>query len=214
MLTVGGDLYAVGGSKFIGAVSSIEKFNAEKNAWEEFGEMSGSRSEFCTMALNDKEIIVIGGYDDLGNSNITEKFNLETKTWTALSPLPIGRDYHSCIWHKDEIVVAGGWIPNTLNNLTDVVPTGSIHIYDHVNDSWSEMKGMQESRTLFGLVSLNGILTAIGGWTGLYSDTIESFNEDLQSWEFDAAVLSQKKGAFAVVDAADYFADVECPERV
>jgi len=214
LVVAGGELYAVGGLHFIGPVRQIEKFNKEQNAWEEYGEMSGSRAEFCTLPLSDTEIIVLGGYDDLMNSNITEKYDLTTKRWTRLAYLPEGRDLHSCTWHNDEIVVAGGWIKNNIDNNTDVIPSNTIHKYSPLNNTWSEMPSMLETRTLFGLTSLNGILTAFGGWQLTYSDTVESFNEDLQSWELDAAFLSQKKGGFSFVNTGSYFADVECPDHI
>jgi len=210
MVIVAGELYAVGGSKFIGPVRTIEKFNSVTNEWEEFGEMNGKRYEFCALALNDNEMIVIGGYDDYGKTRITEKFDLTTKNWTQLAPPPVGRVEHACTWHNDEIVVAGGWIPNTINNNTEVIPTNTVVKYSPENDTWTAMPSMAEDRTLFGLVSLNGILTAIGGWRLDYSSTIESFNEDLQSWEFDATELIQAKGAFSMVNSGDFFADIEC----
>jgi len=213
LVVVGGDLYAVGGLHFIGPVSQIEKYNKEKNAWEEYGEMSERRYEFCALPLSETEIIVIGGYDSLSNSNITEKYDLTTKTWTRLAVLPEGRDLHSCTWHNDEIVVAGGWVKSP-NNPNQQIASNSIHKYSPLNDTWTEMPSMLETRTLFGLTSLNGILTAFGGWQLTYSDTVESFNEDLQSWELDAAVLSQKKGGFSFVNTGAYFADVECPDHI
>jgi len=210
LLTVAGELYAIGGGHFLGNDRTIEKFNAETNAWELFGEMSGSRSEFCALPLGDDAIILIGGYDDFMQSEKTEKYDFATKTWTQLSPLPLGRDLHSCVWYKDEIVVAGGWIKNNINNDVD---TNRVHKYNPKDDTWSEMPSMTESRTLFGLANLDGNLTAIGGWKLAYTATVEKFNEELQSWELDEAVLSQEKGAFSMVDTGEYFADKECSEN-
>lgn len=214
LVVVGGDLYAVGGSKFIGTVSTIEKFNHEKQAWEKFGEMNGVRYEFCTLSLTDHEIILIGGYDEFLKTKRAEKYDVTTKTWTQLTSPPVGRVEHACTWHNDDIVVAGGWVPNTINNDTEVIATNTVVKYSPGNDTWTALPNMNEDRTLFGLVSLNGILTAIGGWRFVeYSPTLESFNEDLQSWEFDATQLSQAKGAFSVVDSGDFFADIECQNR-
>ena len=40
MLTMGGSLYAVGGSGLAGDVPSIERYDSEKGAWEEVAQVA------------------------------------------------------------------------------------------------------------------------------------------------------------------------------
>jgi len=208
MAEVNGDLYAIGGSSVIGSIRSIEKFNSEANRWEEFGEMNGYRQDFCVVNWGEDGIAVIGGYDDAGSQTKTELYNTTTKSWSQKSLLNIGRGQHACSWHNGLIYAAGGWVTDADGVYHD--PSRTMEMYDPALNTWTEVVSMKHRRTLFGLVSLNGMLTAIGGWEGLYLNTVEKFNETTQEWVYDKELLTQKKSAFGLVNTADLLADLEC----
>ena len=57
MLTVGGSLYAVGGSGLAGDVPSIERYDSEKGAWEEVAQVAISFNSVKTREMVDNNII-------------------------------------------------------------------------------------------------------------------------------------------------------------
>jgi len=211
MVVVGGDLYAVGGDNFIGAIRSIERFNPESNSWEEFGSMNGYRLHFCALPWDQDGIVVIGGFDDENHEARTELYNVTTKSWSMLANLNIERGLHACAWHQGKIIAAGGWVNDNDPFLPGQESSASVEVYDPEKNTWTEGVSMTTKRTSFGLASINGVLTAIGGWEfPHYVDTVEGFNEEKQEWTNDDGLLAKKKAGFSVVDTADRFKDIEC----
>jgi len=211
MIVLGDDIFAFGGSTIVGSVRSIEKFNWEEYKWEQFSEIQGFREDFCALPWGGDSVAVIGGYDSSGRQRRCELFNTTDLTWTVLSPLNLGRGQHACTWFQGNIVAAGGWSINE-DNPDDIgqLPVKSVEIYDVEKDTWTKIEDMRHRRTMFGFSEVNGVLTAIAGWEGLYLDSVERYNMETQVWEYDEEYLTVKKSAFATVHMGDYFKDLEC----
>jgi len=210
LVTVGGDMYAVGGSSFIGSVRSIERYSPETGVWEEFSEVAGYRQDFCVLPLGEDSLVLIGGYNDIGAQTIAEKFNVTTKSWTRIADLNTERGMHACTWHNGKIVVAGGWTPVEDPDFVQQEPSRTVETYSVEDDIWTNMTPMRHRRTQFGLISQNGNLTAFGGFEGQHLDSVEWYNQEADGWEYDHKYLNQKKSAFALAPAGDFFADLEC----
>merc|ERR1711962_1804099 len=175
-------MYAAGGSSFIGSVRSIERYSPETGVWEEFSEVAGYRQDFCVLPLGEDSLVLIGGYNDVGAQTIAEKFNVTTKSWTPVED----------------------------PDFVQQEPSRTVETYSVEDDIWTNMTPMRHRRTQFGLISQNGNLTAFGGFEGQHLDSVEWYNQEADGWEYDHKYLNQKKSAFALAPAGDFFADLEC----
>jgi len=214
MITLGEDIFAIGGSTIVGSVRAIEKYNWSEGLWEQFSEIQGFREDFCALPWGNDAIALIGGYDSAGSQRRCEVFNTTDLSWKVLTPLNLGRGQHACTWFKGSIVAAGGWAVNE-DNPDDIgqLPVRSVEVYNVETDSWEDMEPMKHRRTMFGFAEINGDLTAIAGWEGLYLDSVEKYEPHLNVWEYDQEFLAVKKSAFATVHMGDYFQDIECPNN-
>lgn len=207
LVVVGSALYAVGGSQSIGSQRSIERFDGTK--WEDIGETNGYRQDFCALAWGDDGVLLTGGYDDLGGESRTELYNISTNSWTLLQDMDIGRGMHSCAHYMGGVAVGGGW---TFNN--DPLDPGqevarSASWYDPALDAWTELGIMRNGRTKFALETVNGTLTAIGGWEGFYTESIEQLGAD-GAWDWYEESLGIQKAAFGVVKVTGLLEDENC----
>jgi len=207
LVAQGDYLYAVGGSQSIGSETSIERFDGAK--WEEVGETNGYRQDFCTLAFEEDGILVMGGYDDIGGQTRTELYNLTTMTWSRLQDMEIGRGQHACAHYNEGVVVAGGWTFNNDPDFPGQEVTRTSAWYDPKNDTWMELDMLRNRRTKFGLSTVNGTLTAIGGWEGFYTESIEQLDPE-EGWDWRDDSLGVQKAAFGVVKVVGLLEDENC----
>jgi len=207
LVELGPYLYAVGGSQAIGSQISIERFDGSK--WEEIGETNGYRQDFCTLAWGDDGILTIGGYDDFGEESRTELYNTTTNTWTLLHKMDIGRGMHACAHYQGGVAVAGGWTFNNDPDFPGQEVTRTSAWYDPVQDAWTDLGIMRNRRTKFALEVVNGTLTAIGGWEGFYTESIEQLGPD-GGWDWFEESLGVQKAGFGVVKVTGLLEDENC----
>jgi len=205
LLSVGGHLYAVGGSRSIGSERSIEMFDGTE--WQEVAETNGFRSDFCALPWQEDGILLIGGYDNGGGQRRTELFNVTTMKWSQLDPMPIGRGLHSCGLYQGGMIAAGGWT-ETQDGWNEISHTAVW--YDPTSASWVQIENLKKGRTQFALETVNGTMTAIGGFDGIYTESIEQLGPD-GGWEYLGTGLGVEKAAFGVVKLPDgYLDDPNC----
>jgi len=207
LITLGDKLYAVGGSRSIGSERSIEMFDGTQ--WVEVGETNGFREDFCALAWGEDGILLTGGYDDVGSQRRTELFNVTSGTWQMLANMPgQGRGVHSCSHWMGGVVVAGGWTLAEDEISYDI--SNNVNWYDPVADSWTVMNNMERGRSSFALVPVNGTLTAIAGWNGMYTESIEEMGQD-GVWHYLDQGLGEAKASFGIIKLKDgYFDDPNC----
>jgi len=103
-------IYAIGGENEEGMLKSIEKLS--NSGWEKVFDLPVSVSHHCSVAFDDKTILIIGGREDnLPYSRKTFYFTPEAETLKLApgSTLIQGRKFHSCVGTKSgDIIVAGG----------------------------------------------------------------------------------------------------------
>jgi len=200
LVTLGSRIYAVGGSRSIGSERSIEMFDGTE--WKEIGETNGYRQDFCALAWGEDGILVTGGYDDVGQETRTELFNVTSGTWKMLARMPEGRGLHACSYYNGGVIVSGGWV--TSDDGQDI--SMSVLWYDPEEDEWTIMEKMRRGRSSFALETINGTLTAIGGWNGMYTESIEQMDQN-GVWHYLDHGLGEAKASFGVVKLPDGLLD-------
>jgi hypothetical protein len=213
LVTIGGQLYAVGGINLAGGVKPIEMYNSEQGAWEDVGETYGTRIDSCVVPWGEDGLMMIGGYDDMGGEQHVEILDLNTMTWSKAANINTPRGLHACAVFNGGVIAAGGWTPDyTDPDYPTQVPTKTDEWYDPVSNTWTESIPMRHRRTEFGLTVMNDTLFAIGGYEGYYVDTIEYLREDNDSegWSFHSDHLQQGKSAFGFVRISNMLEDPNC----
>jgi len=203
LVTLGSKIYAVGGSRSIGSERSIEMWDGGSlGEWTEVGQTNGYRQDFCALAWGDDGILVTGGYDDVGQQTRVELYNVTAGTWRMLARMPEGKGLHACGYYQGGVVVAGGWTAS--EDGEDI--SQSVAWYDPQEDSWTMLEPMKRGRSSFALQTINGTLTAIGGWNGMYTESVEQMGQD-GKWRYLDHGLGEAKASFGVVKLQDGLLD-------
>merc|ERR1711915_621442 len=204
--------YALGGSQSGGFINSIERFNGE--AWEEFTVSQGYRMDFCSIQWGEDGIVMIGGFDDLSSQRQVDLFNITTGSWNKLGMLNTGRDFSGCTEYNGGIMVGGGWVYN--DDPQWPCPCQEVsrttEWYDPITDSWSQAGLMAAKRSKFAMETINGTLVALGGFDGVYKDTLERYEDGDGGWHaYEDSFLAEPKAAFGVVKIPDnLLEDMSC----
>ena len=146
----------------------------------------------CGIQIFKSEILLFGG--KYSTQRIL-KFNVETKEWTEMDEkLQPGRDYHSCISFKNNIIVSGAY--NGDHSLK------STQIFDKDNLTLSYSSDMKEARGAHGLVVAHHknqpTVLSIGGYP--LTNSIEKWDPESKAWSLsDDLALSEAKESFGVV---------------
>ncbi|KAL0156760.1 hypothetical protein M9458_048006, partial [Cirrhinus mrigala] len=83
-------------------------------------------------------------------------YDTKTRQWKDLAPLNTARSLFGVTIHKNKIYVAAG--------VTDTGLTGNAEVYDIKTNKWSEFVEFPQDRSSLSLVSVSGILYAVGGF--------------------------------------------------
>merc|ERR1712133_222072 len=151
-----------------------------------------------TLAWGEGDILVGGGYDDIGREDRVEVFSTTEKTWTQLTLMNVGRGMHACSLYNGGVFVAGGWVSDNDDVDPGTKPTNTTEWYDPALNAWVETGMMNYRRTKFALEVVNGTLTALGGWDGEYTASIETMSPDGE-WTWSDNILTQQKAGCGVV---------------
>lgn len=110
LATVGGKLYAIGGSNDDGHpieyMSSVEEYDPATNAWIEKTPMSTARSGLRAVAINDK-IYAIGGFNG-GYLNTIEQYSPDTDTWVNMPNMTVSRQLSGVSVINSKAIIVGG----------------------------------------------------------------------------------------------------------
>ncbi|KAL7374001.1 hypothetical protein ABVT39_019464 [Epinephelus coioides] len=133
----------------------------------------------ATISHNDV-VYVIGGKGE--NKSCLKKmcaYDAKRFEWKELAPMKVARSLSGATVHKDKIYVAAGV---TDNGLTD-----SVEVYDIATNKWSDFIAFPHERSSLNLVSLAGLLYAVGGFAMMpLEDSDETVPKEMNDiWRFD-----------------------------
>ncbi|XP_030607592.1 kelch-like protein 40a [Archocentrus centrarchus] len=99
--------------------------------------------------------------------------------WKDLAPLKTARSLFGITVHNDQIFVVTG--------VTDSGLTSSVEVYDIANNKWSEFTEFPQERSSLNLISMGGLLYAVGGFAMMPSETSEEPvpTEMTDIWRYD-----------------------------
>lgn len=137
-------------------LDSVLVYDRQSFKWGESDPIPYPVYGHSTLSHNDV-VYVIGGKAD-NKSCLKKMFAYDAKRfeWKELAPMNIARSLFGATVHKDKIYVAAGV---TDNGLTD-----SVEVYDIATNKWSDFGTFPQERSSLNLVSLAGVLYAVGGF--------------------------------------------------
>nr|XP_004662177.1 kelch-like protein 40 [Jaculus jaculus] len=117
--------------------------------------------------------------------------------WKELAPMQTARSLFGATVHDGRIFVAAG--------VTDTGLTSSAEVYSIADNKWSPFEAFPQERSSLSLVSLAGVLYAIGGFATLETESGElvptelndiwRYNEDEKKWEGVLREIAYAAGA-------------------
>lgn len=128
LVSVNGDMYAVGGIGNDGYLNTIEKYNAASNVWQTITEIPNEVKGFGVVAYNSK-IYIIGGYSDSCYLSTVLVYDITTNSWSSLIAMNEERDQPAVLYMNNKIYVFGG---RNADGFVD-----SYEYYDFSNNSWN-----------------------------------------------------------------------------
>ncbi|XP_051538241.1 kelch-like protein 40b [Myxocyprinus asiaticus] len=130
-------------------------------------------------------IYVIGGKGE--NKECLKRvcaYDTKKRQWTDLAPLNTARSLFGVTIHKNKIYVAAG--------VTDTGITGSSEVYDIKTNKWSEFVEFPQARSSLSLVTVAGVLYAVGGFAMFpKEDSDELLPKEMNDiWRYDEVEMN------------------------
>ncbi|XP_070842160.1 kelch-like protein 40b [Chaetodon trifascialis] len=133
----------------------------------------------ATISHNDVFYVIGGKGDDKSCLRKMCAFDAKRFEWKELAPMKTARSLFGATVHKDKIYVAGG--------VTDSGLTDSMEVYDIAANKWSDFGAFPQERSSMNLVSLAGLLYAVGGFAMMpLEDSDEIIPKEMNDiWRYD-----------------------------
>ena len=186
-----GKIYFVGGDN--GSAKNIaERYDPLNDTWEILSPMSVARSGVASAILNGK-LYAIGGS---GLSSV-EIYDPSTNTWSLGPALPHAVNSGCAIVANENLYHIGGWLNNQNFKF--------VHMLDPNSNSWTRLADMPTARHGLKLVWFDNRIWAVGGYGGLYLNTVESFDPLSNSWRTEASMTTKRNRPFTFVANGEIF---------
>ena len=150
----------------------------------------------------DGKIFVIGGYHN-GYQNVNEAYDLVADAWTTKTPLPAATEYRG-----NEGAVVNGTI-YLEGGLSFGSARNNNFAYNTANDTWTTLAVMPTTRAHLCVVTLNGLVYAIGGTDTTGSadySVMEVYNPSSNSWSTSTPMPTGRRGFAAAVVGGKIYA--------
>lgn len=153
-------VYALGGYDGINNafLSTCEKYDLEKDEWNEIKPMVFAKCAFGACAINNRYIFTVGGYNGTFRLDTIERFDSETQEWSIFNTrLHEALSNIACFSAQDNsFTLLGGGHDNGFSL--------EVWTLDIEKEKWKEEEQMSEGRDLRNKISvIGGYVYAIGG---------------------------------------------------
>jgi len=197
--TLGGKVYAIGGSDGSDPMNTVEAYDPTTNTWAAKAPMPTPRLDLGVAVAGGK-IYAIGGFDGNRRLASVEAYDPTTNTWSPRASLPTPRSALGVATASNgKIYAIGGCSGNQCDQLA------TVEEYDPTTNTWTTRAPMPVARSGLRVVAAtNGLLYAIGGCTGSLCDrvaTVEAYNPATNSWSTKSSLPSPRDSFGAALGA-------------
>jgi N-acetylneuraminic acid mutarotase len=186
-----GKIYFIGGhipqsqslNHTVTPLSVNEAYNPETDSWTTLASLPYGTSG-TSIVFENKIYVFAGIYENLTIENVNMIYNPETDKWSQ-STIP-----KSFIANGEAVATTGANASRRVYVLAEDFDTKGqpfrLHVYDPASDTWAEGAALPTWRRGFGLVVLDDLVYAIGGYRAVYNSSIP-FDWSSSYLEFFAA---------------------------
>lgn len=155
--------------------------------------IKATREKVRTLTITTEIVVSIGG-DASAATNETAAYDPGSQKWTPASEMRHKRSLTAATSWNGTVVVAGGCTEQCTWDKT-------VEEYNPVNNSWLELNSLLVGRNDLALVTLNGRIYALGGWTMTgATNSVETLDNDNNQANWNQAEpMTKARSAFAAV---------------
>nr|XP_057916322.1 kelch-like protein 40b [Doryrhamphus excisus] len=137
-------------------LDSVLVYDRQSFKWGESDPVPHAVYGHATVSHKDVVYVIGGKGDDKSCLRKIYAYDARRFEWKELSPMKTARSLFGATVHDNKIYVAGG--------VTDTGLTDSVEVYDIATNKWSDFETFPQERSSLNLVSLAGLLYAVGGF--------------------------------------------------
>lgn len=192
VVTMGDNVYIVGGYNRSSCLDSVELYNRADNRWHYVHNMTTKRGRCNAVLLNDS-IYAFGGSDGHRDLDSMEIYTPDSGEWKlSRKSMLEERSSFGAVTLNGNIYVIGGTQYS--------YPLSSAECYDSVKQKWVSIPDMKISRNDLAVAALDDQVYAIGGEqsTSGCTSTVECYNTESGVWESIAPLKTPRRGACAI----------------
>ncbi len=167
LVTAQDALYLLGGWDGKAMQDEMWRMSLQQDAqgvagWELITHLDGARAFLGATVVNDL-IYVVGGYDGKQELDTAQTYSLSTGEWSDLPPMSTPRGGLSVVYDGLAVLALGGGWTQAIDNHERYDPATGLwsNFPSPISGEWRHM----------GVVSENGRLHLLGGWSGSYLST-------------------------------------------
>lgn len=197
VVTVNGELLAVGGFNRRGCLPMTEGYYISRNVWEHRARMESRRARFSVVQCKGMTY-ALGGCDGQQELGSVEVLDPNSQSWRKLkkSNMITSRSSFGAAELDGKIYAIGGSHYST--------PIRASEVFNPSTGKWASIQSMLSARSEVSVASCNGRIYAIGGqksgWKVL--STVESYDPVSKRWRQEANLNTPRRNA-AVVTIED-----------
>ena len=147
-----GHVYAVGGLNGNRDLSSVERYDEEKNEWEAVASM-GTRRQGLGACVLGRRLYAVGGYDGNRRLSCVERYDEEKNEWEAVADMGSARGGVG-------VCVLGGRMYAVGGKDADGNFLASVERYDEAKNEWEAVVDMGTARSFAGVASTGEVSVA------------------------------------------------------
>ncbi|XP_022532128.2 kelch-like protein diablo [Astyanax mexicanus] len=190
---MGGLIYIVGGADDFTCVTSVDRYDPERNSWcGDVAPLTSARSRVCVLEM-DGFLVTLGGYDGTACTNAVERYDPEGNCWSKLAPMLRRRAGAAAAVLDGHIYVVGG---NDGDTSLD-----SVERFGAIEGVWSLCPPMLSVREGAGCCVYLGCVYVAGGRDefGLPLCTVEKYDPHTGRWSPARAMRNKRYQVSLVV---------------
>ncbi|XP_033012771.1 kelch-like protein 36 isoform X1 [Lacerta agilis] len=185
LAAIKGMLVAVGGRNENGALSSVEIYSPEKDAWTYVAGLPRFTYGHAGAAHNDL-VYISGGHDyQIGpyRKNLL-CYDYRTDVWEEKRPMITARGWHSMCTLEDDIYSIGG-SDDYLETMTrfDIL---AVESYSPQCNQWTRVAPLLQANSESGVAMWEGKIYILGGYSWedtIFSRTVQVYNKEKNKWQ-------------------------------
>ncbi|GMQ78165.1 MAG: hypothetical protein BMS9Abin02_0664 [Anaerolineae bacterium] len=192
VVTIGLDLYQIGGEVEAGIVSLVDVFDTNNHEWRSAASKPTAVTD-ATAAVLFGEIYVPGGrLADENPTSVVEVYSPANDAWRQITPLPKPLAGALALTDGGLLYVFGGWDGQEF--------VADSYVYDPGTDEWQELPPMKSARANAAGAALVNQLFIVGGFDGTGElNSCEYYDIAEAGWFSCAPMEEERAGAGAAI---------------